>query len=59
MEKYVEVIGTLMGCLFGHCFTGDFDSQWKVFEEMKQNDVKPNLFTFSNIMRTHLLKLVT
>ena len=39
-------------------FTGDSDTQWKVFEEMKNANVKPNLYTYSNLIRTLVLKLV-
>ena len=38
--------------------SGDLDSQWKVFEEMKKNNVAPNQFSYSNIVRSYLLKYV-
>ncbi|XP_073231331.1 uncharacterized protein [Porites lutea] len=37
-------------------FHGDIDSQWKIFEEMKKNNVEPNQFSYSNIIRTYLHK---
>ena len=37
-------------------FVGDTDSQQKVFEEMKQSGVKPNDHTYSELMKTYMLK---
>jgi len=37
-------------------FHGDTDSQQKVFEEMKQSGVKPNDHTYSELMKTYMLK---
>ncbi|XP_015775390.1 PREDICTED: pentatricopeptide repeat-containing protein At2g16880-like [Acropora digitifera] len=44
--------------IFVYGFHGDSDTQWKVFEEMKNANVKPNLYTYSNLIRTLVLKLV-
>lgn len=37
-------------------FVDDTDSQQKVFEEMKQSDVKPNDHTYSELMKTYIVK---
>ncbi|KAL9958570.1 hypothetical protein ACROYT_G035600 [Oculina patagonica] len=37
-------------------FHADTESQWKVFEEMKQNKVTPNDHTYSQLMQTYLQK---
>lgn len=37
-------------------FLGDTESQQKVFEEMKQSNVKPNGHTYSELMKTYLTK---
>ncbi|XP_044181331.1 leucine-rich PPR motif-containing protein, mitochondrial-like [Acropora millepora] len=42
--------------IFVYGFHGDSDTQWKVFEEMKNANVKPNLYTYSNLIRTLVLK---
>ena len=49
---------TYCGIIFSFKFSGDLDSQWKVFEEMKKNNVAPNQFSYSNIVRSYLLKYV-
>ena len=37
-------------------FLGDPESQQKVLEEMKQNDAKPNDYTYSELMKTYIVK---
>ena len=37
-------------------FLGDSESQQKVFEEMTQNNTKPNNYTYSELMRTFITK---
>ena len=37
-------------------FVGDTDSQQKVFEEMKQSGEKPNDHTYSELMKTYIVK---
>jgi len=37
-------------------FLADTESQQKVFEEMTQSNVKPNNYTYSELMRTFIMK---
>ncbi|KAJ7376372.1 hypothetical protein OS493_034893 [Desmophyllum pertusum] len=40
--------------LHAYGFHGDTESQWKVFDEMKQNNVEPNSRTYSKLMQGYL-----